>query len=273
MTAEIAILNNSGIALAADSAVTIGSQKVYNSANKLFTLSKYHPVGVMVYDSADLMDIPWEIIIKEYRSKLGKKSFQTLEEYANNFWKHLCENEYLIPSASKEQYVAIQAISYLNFLFGRLEEKVKEQLSTENETSLEKTYEIFLDILEETDSHIFGANYISGFDETDAKDICDDNKSDFETLTQQRLGELFGLLNDSDKERIYIHISNLFVRDKWVLRTSGVVIAGYGETEMFPKIASYLVEGIVGNRIKKTFNEGKSNIQNKDFVTTIVPFA
>jgi hypothetical protein len=78
MTAEIAILNSSGIALAADSAVTIGSQKVYNSANKLFTLSKYHPVGVMIYDSADLMDIPWEIIIKEYRSKLGKKSFPTL---------------------------------------------------------------------------------------------------------------------------------------------------------------------------------------------------
>ena len=273
MTAEIAILNSSGIALAADSAVTIGSQKVYNSANKLFTLSKYHPVGVMVYDSADLMDIPWEIIIKEYRSKLGKDSFPTLEEYANDFWNHLCDNKYLIPNTSKEQYVAIQAISYLNFVFGHLEEKVKDQISTEDGTSLEKTYEIFLDILEEMDSHIFGAKYISGFDESDAKEICDDNRVDFETLTQQKLGELFQFLNDSDKERIYLHISNLFVRDKWLLRTSGVVIAGYGETEMFPKIASYLVEGIVGRRIKKTFNEGKSNIQNKDFVTTIVPFA
>lgn len=78
MTAEIAILNKSGIALAADSAVTIGAQKVYNSANKLFSLSKYQPVGLMVYDSADLMDIPWEIIIKEYRSFLGQTSFDTL---------------------------------------------------------------------------------------------------------------------------------------------------------------------------------------------------
>ena len=273
MTAEIAILNSSGIALAADSAVTIGSQKVYNSANKLFTLSKYHPVGVMIYDSADLMDIPWEIIIKAYRSKLGKKSFPTLEEYANHFWEHLGNNEYLIPGASKEQYIAIQAISYLNFLFGQLEEKVKEQIGSEGETSLEKTYVIFLDILDEIDGVIFGAKYISGFNETDAKEICDDNKVDFETLAQQRLGELFGLLSESDKERIYIHISNLFVREKWPLRTSGVVIAGFGETEMFPKIASYLVEGIVGNRVKKMFNEGKSNIQNKDFVTTIVPFA
>ena len=273
MTAEIAILNSSGIALAADSAVTIGSQKVYNSANKLFTLSKYHPVGVMIYDSADLMDIPWEIIIKEYRAKLGKKSFPTLEEYANHFWEHLGNNEYLIPDASKEQYVAIQAISYLNFLYSQIEDKVKEQIENEAETNLEKTYAIFQDILDNVDDGIFGANYISGFNEDDAKEICDNNKVDFETLTQQRLGELFGLLNESDKERIYIHISNLFIRDKWLLRTSGVVIAGFGELEMFPKIASYLVEGVVGNRVKKKFNEGKSNIQNKDFVTTIVPFA
>jgi hypothetical protein len=73
MTAEIAIFNKSGIALAADSAVTIGKKKVYNSADKLFSLSKYHPVGIMIYDSASFMRIPWEVIIKEYRRSLGRK--------------------------------------------------------------------------------------------------------------------------------------------------------------------------------------------------------
>jgi ATP-dependent protease HslVU (ClpYQ) peptidase subunit len=48
MTAEIAVLNSQGVAMAADSAVSIGSSKVYNSANKLFALTKKHPVGVMV---------------------------------------------------------------------------------------------------------------------------------------------------------------------------------------------------------------------------------
>lgn len=44
MTAEIAILNKQGIALAADSAVTIGNaEKIFVSANKIFTLSKYGP--------------------------------------------------------------------------------------------------------------------------------------------------------------------------------------------------------------------------------------
>ena len=39
--------------------MTLGTGKVY-PANKLFALSKYHPVGVMVYNNAELMDVPWE---------------------------------------------------------------------------------------------------------------------------------------------------------------------------------------------------------------------
>jgi hypothetical protein len=54
MTAEVAILNNNGIALAADSAVTIGHEegKIFTSADKLFQLSECAPVGIMVYGSA-----------------------------------------------------------------------------------------------------------------------------------------------------------------------------------------------------------------------------
>ena len=43
MTAEVAIANTQGVALAADSAVTIGEQKIYNSACKVFSLSKVEP--------------------------------------------------------------------------------------------------------------------------------------------------------------------------------------------------------------------------------------
>jgi hypothetical protein len=72
MTTEVAVLNRSAVALAADSAVTLQGPegpKIYQT-NKLFTLSKYHPVGIMVYGAAVFMDVPWEIIIKRYRSEL-----------------------------------------------------------------------------------------------------------------------------------------------------------------------------------------------------------
>jgi len=77
MTAEIAIMNKEAIALASDSAVTT-TGKIFTSANKLFTLSKYHPVGIMVYGSAIFMGVPWETIIKVFRTSLDKKEFSTL---------------------------------------------------------------------------------------------------------------------------------------------------------------------------------------------------
>ena len=91
MTTEIAIMNKSAVALAADSAVTIaltGTQgrehKIFNSANKLFALSKYCPVGIMVYGNASLMGIPWETIIKVYRRNLGDRKFDSLKGQNEN---------------------------------------------------------------------------------------------------------------------------------------------------------------------------------------------
>ncbi len=91
MTAEIAILNKSAIALAADSAASVGGDtgKIYNTVNKLFTLSKHRPVGVMVYGNADYMGIPFETIIKTYREGLGRRAEARIEDYASKFTKHL----------------------------------------------------------------------------------------------------------------------------------------------------------------------------------------
>ena len=60
MTAEIVIMNRSAVALAADSAVTVRSEdsrgKVFNTANKVFSLSKYAPVGIMISGSASVRE-------------------------------------------------------------------------------------------------------------------------------------------------------------------------------------------------------------------------
>src|SRR5713101_6965392 len=92
MTAEVLIMNRSGVALAADSAVTIGDgsgAKIYNTVNKVFTLSKYHPIGIMIHDVAEYMSVPWETVIKLYREQLGDREFGTVKEYAENFLRYV----------------------------------------------------------------------------------------------------------------------------------------------------------------------------------------
>lgn len=91
MTAEVAILNKLGVALAADSTVSIGD-KTYHSANKLFTLSKHHPVGILVYNTMELNSVPLEILIKNFRAHLKDRHHATLQAYATEFIEFLTAN-------------------------------------------------------------------------------------------------------------------------------------------------------------------------------------
>lgn len=93
MTAEVAVLNEQAVALATDSAITSGAGKVYTSGNKLFTLSKRHPVGIMIYNNANFKGIPLETILKVFRQELGTTSFDTLTGYAKHFVEFLTDRQ------------------------------------------------------------------------------------------------------------------------------------------------------------------------------------
>lgn len=117
MTTIISVLNTQGIAIAADSAATVTSgniKKVYNKSNKLFTLSKYHPVGIAIYNSLNFEGIPWETLIKVYRKQLGKKKFDTIEKYKKNFIDFLLKNLDLITPESKENHFYIFCLTVIN---------------------------------------------------------------------------------------------------------------------------------------------------------------
>ncbi len=273
MTAEIAILNSSGIALAADSAVTIGAQKVYNSANKLFTLSKYQPVGIMVYDSADLMHVPWEIIVKEFRAELGEKSYETLNEYAEKFWEFLAKNESLIPESNKENYIADQIYACLNIFFTEVKSEAENEISENGETTFESSLVIFRGVISKNKEIILNAGFADSLTENDAANILEEKLDIFTDFATRQLGALYEALSKEEKDDLNLLVSNVFVRDRLILRSSGVVIAGFGTKEVFPKISSHVVEGVFSRKVRKLFQGGKSNVQKSDFSTFIVPFA
>ena len=96
MSAGICIMNRNAIAMAADSAVTVGDHvAIHNSANKLFSLSKVAPVGAIIYANGTLMEVPVELVVKEYKKTLGTKTFDTLQEYLDDFISYLERNNEL----------------------------------------------------------------------------------------------------------------------------------------------------------------------------------
>lgn len=75
MTAEIVVMNTKGIALATDSAVTIRGRKVYNSANKLFELSKHNPVDSIMPHQTKILAIHLEQASIHLRKEIWLKIF------------------------------------------------------------------------------------------------------------------------------------------------------------------------------------------------------
>src|ERR1700747_3476580 len=93
MTAEVAIMNQHALVLAADNALTVTTwpegereTRYFKGTNKLFQLSARHPVGLMIYGSASLHAVPWELLIKDFRNYIGTESCAQLEGYSSRFF-------------------------------------------------------------------------------------------------------------------------------------------------------------------------------------------
>jgi hypothetical protein len=110
-------MNRLAVVLAADSASTVThwgesgkEERYFKGANKIFQLSTHHPVGMMIFDAADILRVPWEIVVKEFRSSLADKSFNSLDGYASEFFSFLNANTWLFPlSVQKEDAVNVLA--------------------------------------------------------------------------------------------------------------------------------------------------------------------
>jgi hypothetical protein len=150
MTAEIAVLNKYAVALAADSAVTIQHGKGFKIFNthKLFNLCQSSPVGIMVYENAELMSIPWETIIKGYRKHLGSTTFNTLEEYGANFIAYLGGSPILFPESVQEQRAIYFTVGgHLTDLSERIDNQIKEITIKGNKVSDAKVKRVTRDAI------------------------------------------------------------------------------------------------------------------------------
>jgi hypothetical protein len=243
MTAEIAILNKHGVALAADSKVSITSSaggKAYDSVNKVFTLSKYEPVGVMVFGSAEFMRTPWELIIKSYRSQLGRDRFDTVDEYSRNFLEY--------------------TTNFVGITVDDIRVNVLQILST----SFQEDIEIARTLASERDFKIGSPAYVNllrEFFEMRAVDLCEELY--FEELPERiniarfHLSEINGIVARVQRYKskplqiaVRKYCFAVLFSQELTSQASGIVFAGYGTTEPFPVLVEFGTDGIVRDTIK-----------------------
>ncbi|MDM8303503.1 hypothetical protein QUW34_02730, partial [Limosilactobacillus vaginalis] len=124
MTAEICVMNQRGIALAADSAVTIGGTRTFNNATKLFTMDSAHYVGVMIYGNADIMHIPWEVIIKGFREKLQNEPLVSLHSYKDKLIEFIENKKELWQGTNSNDMILNYLSDLMDLIFKIYDNKV-----------------------------------------------------------------------------------------------------------------------------------------------------
>lgn len=275
MTAEIAIMNKEAIALASDSAVTMSQergQKIFTSANKLFTLSKYHPVGIMVYGNAIFMGVPWETIIKIYRNKLGKKKFGSLKEYVNDFVVFLDNGNPLFPDSMQKEYLRSSIYAYFDFIKDKIIENVDSKIDEKDEINVEEIEQIVSEIIKEHYNRWEKTDNIPSIPKSFNKSLIDK----YGKIINKAIKEVFQKLPISKShanqlKKIAASLFSKFPEGIQKEDISGVVIAGFGEKDTFPSLESFHVEGIINDKLKY-----KEDMSLKiDFKTSasIIPFA
>jgi len=265
MTCEVAVMNRRGIALAADSAVSLGEgEKIYHSAEKLFPLSLSAPVGIMTYGSADFMGVPWEIIIKIYGQKLGGRKFETLEQYANDFLRFIEATESLFPqSAQRAEVRSFVKEVWQNLYLDPLKKKLADRPKTGRKNASRILEELIREdhrlwkkhpIVEEL-GPTYGDSVVTAYD-----DILD--------KLQQKM---FGSFKLQQHVRQALKTTVRLMHSTVPSDGSGVVVAGMGESDLFPVLLHYRVGSIAAGKLRYA---KMSNIRvTRDDEAMIVPFA
>ena len=264
MTAQVAILNKMGVALASDSAVTVGRKKVFNTANKVFTLSKYHPVGVMVYGSASFMGVPYETVIKTFREELGDDEFPYLEGYVDAFKRYLASRRFRDQEAQRHNVINIAAGVFTSFESNSLKEKADEK-----GLPVEK-----LEVKDIREALIAAANLMrrrapaKGFGRVTPASLLRRYKTEIHIAREHCCK--WQLWKTASTE--LAEFCALVMRsDYFASSRSGIVIAGYGKRSYFPEIFDLHTEGLIADKLKlRTRYHGRVQHSNG---AIIVPLA
>lgn len=270
MSAGICILNRNAIAMAADSAVTVGDHAaIHNSANKLFSLSRVAPVGAIIYASSAFMDIPMEIIVKEYKKAIGDRIFQTLKEYVDDFITFLESHSELFRfEINEEKYVMGVFLNLVGGMINGRKEFIEYTLKGDKrDLTEEEKLTISSQTVDQTvnfvnsqikKKEILFVDYVKSKYKTKFIDILTDNPE-------------FSWMDDTQRENVAEKsceiFDTVFDRNGYV----GIAVAGYGEKEIFPHMVHFHLCGVLSGRV--SYNVVEEVEITEDKIASIVPLA
>ncbi len=245
MTAEVAILNKNAVALAADSKVSVGSgspEKTYDTVNKIFTLSKVHPVGIMVYGNAEFMGFPWETIIKQYRANKRDRHEPTIDRWGEDFTKFVRGFR-----GVRKKDIAENIFNIEYSMFSRVEDETIIEAHQKSITLNSSQYDdLFLNGLRRWNDFLSHRGRLMS--DSWFKKVINEYSNALDAAASQFV--------DSKNKKLWNAAVEFAARslmaDYFSPLSSGYVVAGFGRNEIFTAIVQYDNDGYVGGRVKSS---------------------
>lgn len=270
MTALVSIMNKKAAVLAADSAVTIskdGKTRIYNTANKIFRLSDNKPVGVMIYDSGQFMQTPWEVLFKLYRNRRSNKSFDTLKEYAEDFLHFLKSEKHCNSAENQLSWFTTELSSHYYKVQGNARQECEEMMQENPGADAQQLFhERVMENIRISNEAFAEAGVCPELDSYSLRQIRSYGKERFNELMDLCKEDGMPGTREEWEENFYNYI-----RSQCFNNETGLVFVGYGEDDIFPSMIPVHVAGLIDGYLQYYY--GESETITYDNSASIQPFA
>ena len=285
MTSEVVLMNRQAVAMAADSAVTISGPdylKTYNSVDKLFPLVADQPVGVMIYNNAELMGTPWETLISIYRDQARGRGFDTVDAYARDFISFLSSNPDLFSQDQQDR----EFCKHVAVVMSIVAQDFDYQVSQFKHANAGKLSDHITAIFEYVVNQLY-SDYTTNLDESPRGELACFPRGTADQLARRYGGPINEIIQSliaalqqdyhgltvapAMVQRLQEIAIFSVTKDAFFEHYTGVVFAGFGQRETFPAMRSYLTSTVVMGTMKH--RQDRAANMTADSGPVIQPFA
>ncbi|MDH0373641.1 radical SAM protein [Comamonas aquatica] len=249
VTSEVLILNKRAVVIGADSAVTTsgGDHPRYSkSANKIFEISKAGNVAVAIYGGAAIDTVPWEVILRLFRNQLGDVVFSRLSEYSSALYQFLSANEKIFPAELRKKWIQSQFDDAVKVVIREAQQN-SQNLSDPTLDPVERT-QIWSAEADRIRQLLLGYGVAAPLTQAALDEILNDLDPWIQRAQEQidAAGTLSGV-NAGELAELAHRVR--YVLPHWILGKTGVVIAGYGDDQIFPTYEQLDFHGHIGDEL------------------------
>lgn len=271
MTAIVGVLNKHAVAIAADSAATINGvlgRKVLNQATKIVTLSKYHPVAVMIYSSSSFLGTPWDVIVKLYRDRLGDNDFNSVSDYISDFIQFLTDNHFFSSDTLQKKHLRFQLFKFYQDVEERSIAQIGGKVTDSSKSYLFNTIKDNLNALKALYEQHSQCEGLLSYTFERLQEYCVDIFNDLYEYIVNKTGAP-GELFDLAKYVFYL----LLKSSRNIVGYTGLVFVGYGKEEIFPSLMPVNIAIAFDGALRYYYDKQSEAIISENNSAAICPFA